>query len=419
MKIVYLIHQFYPKWITGTEKLLLNLSTTLQKQGHKVKVITYSRDIISNAIDLYNSKKEGNIMFEEYIYQGIPVLSFGYQVQPDDIHFAVTNKDLSKFTLNILSKERPDIIHVTHSMRTAEFIRTASSLKIPYIFTLTDFWLICPKTILVDSANNLCYGPKDGEACKKKCPELPKNMTSERLQLVKELLINANAVFAPTRIMKELFEGEIKELKLKTINFGLAPYSHTLFKDKQYKRGDTIKLFYGGTWQIHKGVHILLDAFRKIKSDRVTLDIYGYGYDEKYNALIKKSAQKDPRIKVKGIFSETEMGTIFSDVDVSVMPSIWWENAPYMMTEALLRCVPVISSDIGGLTENVKDNFNGFTFKVGDSEHLKNIIERIIDNPPILNELRNNLKEHLFPTIEQEAFSYERAYKSIVKGNNY
>jgi len=42
MKIVYLVHQFYPEFYTGTEKFVLNLSGMVQKAGSRVKVITYS-----------------------------------------------------------------------------------------------------------------------------------------------------------------------------------------------------------------------------------------------------------------------------------------------------------------------------------------------------------------------------------------
>lgn len=42
MRILYLIHQFYPECFTGTEKIFLNVVTMAQKYGHRVKVMTYS-----------------------------------------------------------------------------------------------------------------------------------------------------------------------------------------------------------------------------------------------------------------------------------------------------------------------------------------------------------------------------------------
>jgi hypothetical protein len=42
MKILYLVHQFYPDAYQGTEKFVLQLAQHCQAAGHEVKVITYS-----------------------------------------------------------------------------------------------------------------------------------------------------------------------------------------------------------------------------------------------------------------------------------------------------------------------------------------------------------------------------------------
>ena len=42
MKILYLVHQFYPEFQSGTEKVVLNNAFMAQQIGNKVKIITYS-----------------------------------------------------------------------------------------------------------------------------------------------------------------------------------------------------------------------------------------------------------------------------------------------------------------------------------------------------------------------------------------
>ncbi len=42
LKILYLVHQFYPEFQSGTEKVVLNNAFMAQQSGNKVKVITYS-----------------------------------------------------------------------------------------------------------------------------------------------------------------------------------------------------------------------------------------------------------------------------------------------------------------------------------------------------------------------------------------
>ena len=76
--------------------------------------------------------------------------------------------------------------------------------------------------------------------------------------------------------------------------------------------------------------------------------------------------------------------------------------------------MPVITSDIGGMAEKIKNGVNGFTFKVGSADHLKKVLKAITDDPQILNSLKKNIKNHMMPTIEQEAYAYEREYKRAV-----
>jgi glycosyltransferase involved in cell wall biosynthesis len=79
--------------------------------------------------------------------------------------------------------------------------------------------------------------------------------------------------------------------------------------------------------------------------------------------------------------------------------------------------VPAIVSDLGGLTEIVKDGENGFTFTVGytdsladNSKSISEVIRKISENPEVLNDLKANIQSP--PRIEEEAFEYEKLYKN-------
>jgi len=407
MKIIYLVHQFYPHYFSGTEKFILNLATTMQAQGHKVKVITYTF-----RSDMKDYKKDGGIIYKQYFVKGVPVLSFSYDKTPADVHYAAGEQSLQDFAEKVLAKEKPDIVHVGHPMRVFSFIKAAVNLKIPYIITPTDFWLLCYRGIMVNAKGNLCSRPDSGNACEANCPDLPAGFVRSRLQATRDILTRAEYVCAPSNFLGNIFRNEIPSLKIKIVNLGLCRLSYSL---KKYgKKGQKIKFIYGGTWLPHKGVHILLEAFSKTRNKNAVLYVYGFGPDEEYNAHIQNYAKKDPRIILKGRFKEDDMDNIFMEADVSIVPSIWWENTPYMMNEALARCVPAIVSDVGGLTEKVKHNHNGFVFRMGDAKQLKDIIEKIMDNPQILNTVQKNLVQFVQQTVEQEAYAYEKLYKECL-----
>lgn len=407
MKILYLIHQFYPEYYTGTEKFVFNLATMMQNFGNKVKVITYS--FYHNS---FYDKKVGEILAKEFIYKGIPILAFKYENPPADLHFALKDERLAKVAKDLIKEELPDIIHVGHPMRVHELAFASQSLNIPSVVTLTDFWLICPKVNLITSTGDLCKGPEKGDACHNLCPDFAPHVIGQRLKLAESLLFKANIVVSPSRFLASLFIKEYKNLGLKIINHGLS-FKNLKKRRKVYKKEDKLTFCYAGTLNYHKGVHILLEAFKKMRVNHTFLKIYGSGPDKNYIEKMKEIAGKDSRIEFCGTFSFEQIGDVLKEIDVLIVPSIAYENYPLILHEALVCNVPVITSNIGGMAEKISDGFNGYTFKVGDPEHLRIILEMITADPEMLNKLKANIAKIMIPTIEQEAYEYHRIYKNI------
>lgn len=408
MKILYIIHQFYPEYRTGTEKFILNISTMMQKSGNKVKVLTYS---FYN--DSFYDKSTGNILSKEFSYNGIPVIAFKHKKIPKDINYALENKDMANIAESIIAKEKPDIIHVGHSLRMSEFLRVSKRLGIPYIITLTDFFLICPQIVLSTSKGNLCAGPEKGIVCANLCSEFPVTTISERLEAANEILFNAKLIIVPSRFVASIYKNQLRDIDINIINHGMN-YDTIKKNKKRYKKGEKLIFCYAGTLAQHKGIHILLDAFKAIKANNITLKIYGSGLDNNYINMLKDMTKEDKRIEFCGVFSENQVGDIFSKVDIVIVPSLCFETYSFVIHEALACNVPVISSNVGGMAERIKDGINGYTFKIGDSKHLKEILETIINNPEMINLLKEGIRNYMIPSIEQEAYLYEREYRNIL-----
>jgi len=410
MKILYLIHQFYPEWYTGTERIFLNLATMIQKCGHKVKVMTYSY-----YKDSFYDQSKGNIVFKEFIYKGIPVLALRHKNSriPEDLHHGLENKEMSHVAGDFISKENPDLVHIAHPKCIGELIRALNSVKIPYILTLTDFFLICPKFTLITSQNTLCSGPEAGRACQNHCPEFPKDLISRRLETARDFLLNAKMVTSLSEVSAEIIKKEFPGLEIKVINPGLR-YSTLKSNNKIYKKGDKLVLCYAGSLNPHKGVHILIKAFKKVSSDNISLKIYGTGTDKSYSKQLLAMAKGDRRIEFCDVYSQEQVGEVLQRVDVVVVPSLWYETYCLILHEALSCNLPVIASDVGVMAGRVKDGVDGFLFRMGDSHHLREVLQRLLDNPAIMNEFKRNISSMVIPRVEQEAYAYERAYAQIV-----
>ncbi len=129
-----------------------------------------------------------------------------------------------------------------------------------------------------------------------------------------------------------------------------------------------------------KGIKVLVDTFKRLPGEK--LSIYG-------NIGVQKRFLETKNIIFKGSYDNNNINKVLQDIDVLIVPSIWYENAPLVIQEAFLAGIPVITSDIGGMAELVQNNINGFTFKVGSSDELALIIQNISDAPMVLNNLQS------------------------------
>jgi len=408
MKILYLVHQFYPEFQSGTEKVILNNALMAQQSGNRVKIVAYS---------FYDAKfydRETNgILSREFIYKGIPVLAFRYKNQPIDFNISLENGALNDFANEIIGSEAPDIIHVGHLMRVHDFITVARERNIPYIITLTDFFLLCPKVILAPNDHSLCSGPQKGAACRILCSEFSEDFIGKRLKAAKDILENSKAIVAPSKFVANVYKQEFEDLNILIINHGIQ-YGLIKQNNRTYASGDKLVFGYAGNLSYHKGIHILQRAFSSIENDNIKLILFGSGQDS-YVSKLKETAQNDARISFYGAYSSDQLGDIFDRIDVLVAPSISYESYLLVLHEALASNVPVIASDLGGMSERIRDGYNGFTFSAGDSEALKSKMELIINNVSILNKLKLNIRSNvIIPTIEQEAYSYYRIYNNVV-----
>jgi glycosyltransferase involved in cell wall biosynthesis len=71
--------------------------------------------------------------------------------------------------------------------------------------------------------------------------------------------------------------------------------------------------------------------------------------------------------------SYAQKAEAFEEMDVLIVPSIWFENFSLVTQEAFLFGVPVIASCIGALRELMEDGKNGLRFRVGDAAGLRSM----------------------------------------------
>lgn len=402
MNILFTVHQFFPHHYTGTERLVLNLSKQLQKNGHRIKILTYG---ITETEDYHF---QDGFLIKEYNFEGVAIISVRHMNIPTEVSFSIFDIEMEEILHSILVQNTFDVIHVCHPMRTGTIIKVANKMNVPVILTITDFWLMCPRGIASTSDGHICNGSTNGEQCIANC--FPPSW-SERIHLrfaeATQLFTLVSRVVFPTAFLRSMYYKKMFSGQSELIRFG-NDYRYIKNNTKHYTEKSEVKIGFLSNLSPHKGAHILVNAFIQANQKNLSLKIFGDPLQNpEYFEQLKNTSNKH-RIEFLGRYNNEEMANILQDLDLVVLPSLWWENTPLVMLRALAHKVPVIVSDFPGMTEIVKDSTNGFVFKPGDSDHLKEILIRIGKKPALMNEIKNNIS--YLRRIEEEAFEYECLY---------
>ena len=378
-----------------------------QRFGNNVKVITYSF-----YDDKFYDNETNGILYKEFFYQAIPIIAIRHQQIPPNMNLVLHNHPLYKVAIALMRAEKPDLLHIGHSMRVHEFIWAAKDLAIPYVITLTDFFLLCPKINLMPGPARLCSGPENGEACAVLCPEYNPDFIRNRLSNSKELLSSAKTITAPSKFVSSMFLKEFPGLRIQIVPHGIG-YEHIKSNNRYYKQDTRITFGYLGNLIYHKGIHILISAFKKLSSSNIQLKIFGFGQDS-FVQQLTDMASEDKRITFEGTFKSENIGDVFNQIDILVTPTLVYETYSFVLHEAFACNVPVIGSNLGVMREKIQDDYNGFKFEPGDIFDLQRKLKEIIDNPELINEMKNNIKNDIVvPRLEQEAYTYREIYGKI------
>lgn len=408
MRILYAIHEFFPEFYTGTARVGLYLAKQMQKMGHQVKVLTYGLTETDGLIPI------GDLCYKKYEYESIQVISLRHKNLYPQINFNIFCYDIEdeiRQLINVESLDDIDLVHIIHPLRMGIVAKIFNEKNIPIIMTLTDYWTVCPRVQLLKPDYSLCNGPDGGKMCSEMCGYSNQEMEN-RLRDTKSLFDLADIITVPTNLVKRIFDiNGFNDEKIKVVNHGL---SYEYFTSKNLKNpsdNDLVTFAFIGPILKHKGVHILIEAFRKISLSNIRLVIYGHYFHERsYFEYIQKISDTDNRIKIFGRFNYEDLSEIYSSVDVAVFPSVWYETYCIALSEATAHKVPVIAANtIGAALEHLKDGVNGFIFEMGNDEKLADVIELIGKDPTIISRLKENVSYP--PRIEEEAFQYDLIYK--------
>jgi glycosyltransferase involved in cell wall biosynthesis len=363
---------------------------------------------------------------------------------PNVLEASHYNPEIRDWLRNHLKETRPDIMLVNACyLLGVGILEAARELGIPVVVTLHDFWFLCQRLTLMRPDGSLCNGKVSAEDCAL-CisKDLRRNrlldkytaglvgkalvagaksgnesfakllggrqkietLALRRNRLI-EALKNVEVIISPSQYLKRVYvENGVPEDKITYIRYGLDSERMRDLTDRGFDKPATpggLRVGYLGQVLPHKGVHVLVKAFRLLKNERATLRIYGQmGRDKAYDTRLRKLAEGDARITFEGAYNANELPGILNRLDTIVVPSVWHENSPLVIMEAKAAGLPVITSNFGGMAEMVAHNNDGLLFRLGDYQELARQLQRLSDEPGLLKKLGEGIAP--IKTLDQE-----------------
>jgi glycosyltransferase involved in cell wall biosynthesis len=154
------------------------------------------------------------------------------------------------------------------------------------------------------------------------------------------------------------------------------PFNATAYQARS--AADDRFLLFIGRLSDEKGVDILIKAMKMVPEAR--LKIAGEG---PYLETLEKLALAEgvTNIQFLGSVWGAETGKLIEDSLFVVVPSLWYENFPYVMTEAFARGKAVIGSDMGGIPEYITEGETGHVYPAYEPDKLAICIRNLWNDP--------------------------------------
>jgi glycosyltransferase involved in cell wall biosynthesis len=135
-------------------------------------------------------------------------------------------------------------------------------------------------------------------------------------------------------------------------------------------------LLYTGVWRGHKNLVNLIRAFA-LGLPTKKLHIIGDGPERASLESLVRELDLDGRVLFHGALYGSALDREVLSAEALVVPSIWYENLPYVVTENQARGVVVIASQSGGIAERIEHGVNGLLFPIGSSKALYQALEQL------------------------------------------
>jgi glycosyltransferase involved in cell wall biosynthesis len=344
----------WPALEGGTERYVSTLRSALQSSGDEVHLLTSSA----------GSRAGGTA---EHV-------AYGSRTRAGRALTQVVNPVAARAVRRAVEAFQPDVAHVHMFMSFLSPAILPALGRAPTVLTLHDYRAVCP------AGWNML---PDGSPCRHSPGVVCRRAGCiSRLRRAREAPRYAYAEHAMRDVARILTDSEWmrESLASKGIDADVLPPTVAAPRRFTHRRGPNPVFVYAGRLDAEKGVRDLILAFAAARSAHpaARLRVCGDGSERRWLQTLAAD---------RGLGGSVEFATgmrpdwwgALADAWALVVPSRWHEPFGLVAVEAIVRGVPVIASDVGGLRETVVHGVTGLLYPREDEAALTRCLIEVAD----------------------------------------
>jgi len=413
MDVLHITHQFAPETRGGVESYVTDVATEQLRRGQDVHVLTGS-----------HAGRERPVI-EELQVGDLPVHRLHRDDRYFDYHAKLWHPGVEALVGDFLARTKPRVVHVHQWIRlTGNLVEIARAQGIPAVITLHDFFTSCPRAFRMRPGAGACHRPLSVESCIDCVPryghegraelaegiELFRDQCRAELEMADAVLVGmsstADLIAATTGIPRERFR--VLPLGYRRRFDGAGPLPAP-------RADEPFRFAYWGGVAAHKGVHVLVDAFRELMASGppwpVELHVLGAFATAELESELRARADGLP-LRFHGPFTVDELLALAPHA--GVFPSTCLETHGLVLDECFELGLPCIVCEHGVLAERAAGA--GLLVRPGDAGDLAAAMARLSGDPRTWSSLRASLPPPP-PDVPAHCDELEAIYRAAAAGD--
>jgi glycosyltransferase involved in cell wall biosynthesis len=374
LKILLLNSLYDPIILGGAERSVQFLAEAIADQ-HEVVLVTLSREKRTST-----TRQNGVLVYRV----GIKNLYWPFhkdeqiKVVKPLWHLLDSFNPYMKQTIEkIIQIENPNIIHTNNLLGFSVSIWEATARhRTPLVHTIRDYYLLCPRSSMF----------RNNQICTKQCIECQfLSITRKRTSK------HVNAVVANSKFIMDMHlkMGFFRRSSYQQVIYNAYTPPQSISPISETAPSLPLNLGYIGRLDQPKGIDWLLDFITSHQDLPVKLWVAGKSAEAHYEEHLTAKYQ-NASIEFLGYIKPAKF---FEIIDLLIVPSLWHDPLPRTIYEAYAHGVPVIGSNRGGIPEIIKHGKTGEIFEPSIPDALSSVINRFIDAPSLIQQMRGNCLE--------------------------